>query len=360
MATNRGPYLPNLEPYYQVLGSGWHGLPPKMGGTESPALPFEIADFIRNIDKQDALNRYKWFNLPDGLTGEMIERVLYYRGQGALVFDSIEEKFYFLPYCLDGNIDVYGRFTGIRVLPFNGHEDDETEHIISQTRYIPRYDLSLDIPTIEEMDASAFLLHDYAIGISQINPPRCALQEPIIQLMSKCLPFMNTALMNGTGILGVRTQPGEEQSVYDASRAIENSALTGQKYVPLTGAMDFQELTGGDVAKAEEFLLAMQALDNFRLSGYGIDNGGLFQKKSHMLEAEQETNTGNVGLVMDDGLFQRQHWCDIVNSYTGLGIWCEVSETVIGIDKNMDGEISDEEDGQAPMDAPVDTEGGNE
>ena len=79
-----------------------------------------------------------------------------------------------------------------------------------------------------------------------------------------------------------------------------------------------------------------------------------------MLEAEQETNTGNVGLVMDDGLFQRQHWCDIVNSYTGLGIWCEVSETVIGIDKNMDGEISDEEDGQAPMDAPVDTEGGNE
>ena len=257
MATNRGPYLPNLEPYYQVLGSGWHGLPPKMGGTESPALPFEIADFIRNIDKQDALNRYKWFNLPDGLTGEMIERVLYYRGQGALVFNDIDEKFYFLPYCLDGNIDVYGRFTGIRVLPFNGHEDDETEHIISQTRYIPRYDFPEGIPTIEEMDASAFLLHDYAIGISQINPPRCALQEPIIQLMSKCLPFMNTALMNGTGILGVRTQPGEEQSVYDASRAIENSALTGQKYVPLTGAMDFQELTGGDVAKAEEFLLAM-------------------------------------------------------------------------------------------------------
>jgi hypothetical protein len=76
-----------------------------------------------------------------------------------------------------------------------------------------------------------------------------------------------------------------------------------------------------------------------------------------VLEAEQESNQGNTGLIMDDGLFQRQQFCNIVNSYTQLGIWCEVSETVIGVDKNGDGEISKEDDGQAPMDAPV---GGNE
>jgi hypothetical protein len=88
----------------------------------------------------------------------------------------------------------------------------------------------------------------------------------------------------------------------------------------------------------------MQSLDNFRLSLYGLDNGGLFQKKSHMLEAEQEMNTGTVGLVMQDGLTIRQKFCDIVNSLFGLGVWCEISENVIGIDKNMDGQISDEQD----------------
>jgi hypothetical protein len=31
-------------------------------------------------------------------------------------------------------------------------------------------------------------------------------------------------------------------------------------------------------------------------------------------------------------------------------LWCEVSESASGLDKNMDGEVSDEQDGQAPLD----------
>jgi hypothetical protein len=80
------------------------------------------------------------------------------------------------------------------------------------------------------------------------------------------------------------------------------------------------------------------------LSLYGLSNGGLFQKKSHMLESEQQMNEGNVGLVYQDGLTIRQKFCDIVNSIWGLGIWCEASEVVVGIDQNMDGEISDNQD----------------
>jgi hypothetical protein len=43
-------------------------------------------------------------------------------------------------------------------------------------------------------------------------------------------------------------------------------------------------------------------------------------------------------------------------------MWCEASENVVGLDKNMDGEVSDEQDGQLPMDHPEaqTTEGGNE
>jgi hypothetical protein len=220
-------------------------------------LQSNIINYLRVIDQQDALNRYKWFGLPPGITGEMIERILYFKGQGALIYSEADEKWYFLPYALNGNIDIYGRYLGVNVFPFYGNEGTDKQHIISDKTYIPRYDVRLEALTKEDVVNSAFLLHDYSLGISQQTAPRAQLQLPIIHMMSKCLPFMNTALMNSTGVMGVRCQQGDEQSIYDASQAIENSALTGQKYVPISGSLDFQELSGSNVGTAEEFLLAM-------------------------------------------------------------------------------------------------------
>ena len=92
--------------------------------------------------------------------------------------------------------------------------------------------------------------------------------------------------------------------------------------------------------KAQEFMMAMQSLDNFRLSLYGLDSGGLFQKGSHMLQAEQDMNTGNSGIIMDDGIKIRQRFCDIVNYVWGLGISCEIAEPVMGMDTNGDGKVT--------------------
>lgn len=63
---------------------------------------------------------------------------------------------------------------------------------------------------------------------------------------------------------------------------------------------------------------------------------------------------GSVSFALQDGLAQRQRFCDIVNSIWGIGIACEVSETASGMDKNMDGEISQEQDqsGTAPGEQP--------
>ena len=56
-----------------------------------------------------------------------------------------------------------------------------------------------------------------------------------------------------------------------------------------------------------------------------------------MLETEQAKAGGATGLVYQDGLRIRQNFCNIVNSIWGLGIWCDVSESVIGGDINRDG-----------------------
>ena len=76
--------------------------------------------------------------------------------------------------------------------------------------------------------------------------------------MSDCIPFMRTNLLNSTGVDGVRVNSQDEQSnVIAASMAIDKAALNGEKYVPIIGLAEFQELTPGQVAKSEEYMLAM-------------------------------------------------------------------------------------------------------
>ena len=66
------------------------GLPIKMGGSPC-ALKEDVRKILRIIDEQDAINRFKWYNLPDGLDGQLLERILYYRGQGAFFYMEAED-----------------------------------------------------------------------------------------------------------------------------------------------------------------------------------------------------------------------------------------------------------------------------
>ena len=73
-------------------------------------------------------------------------------------------------------------------------------------------------------------------------------------------------------------------------------------------------------------------------------------------------NQGNVGLIYNDGLLLRQYAAICANSLWGTNIWCEADETIAGLDKNMDGEISEEYNGQESLDSPNNQPeaGGNE
>lgn len=357
--------LPDLSTFIQAGINPKTGLPIRMGDC-GEELKANIKKLLRIMDEQDAINRFVWYNLPIGLNSQLIERILYYKGQGAMFFESATERFYFLPYALDGSIDVYGRFMGVRPLPFHGSlnvQEDDKKKVDSKYQWLnikklkPQYDILLDEErTADVFENSCVLLSDYSKQISQTNISRQILQDPLLDVMADCIPFMRTALLNSTGVQGMRVDGQEAASnVYEASKSVNHAALVGEKYVPIVGPVEFQDLTDGNVGKSEEFLLAMQSLDNFRLSLYGLENGGLFQKKSHMLEAEQSMNNGNTGIILQDSLALRQRFCDIVNSIWGLNIWVEASETIMNIDRNMDGQIGGDEEN-----IPLEDEGGDD
>lgn len=343
------------------------GLPVRMGSPGGSPLKEAIKKQLRIIDEEDAVNRYTWYNLPANMSSQELERLLYYKGQLAFFMMPTTGEYFFMPYALDGGIDFYGRFNRIHPVPFaEGTSDEEKRKFAEQRNLLSTlklnciYDTLLPEELMERINSDdCVLLHDYTKQLSQTIIPRQQLQEGIIDVMSDCIPFMRTAMLNSTGIQGMRVQSEDEQSnVTAASALINRAALNGEKYVAIIGNMEFQDLTGGDVAKSEEFLLALEALDNFRLSTYGIDNGGLFQKKAHMLQSEQDMAGGSVGLVYQDGLSIRQNFCDIVNSRWGVGIWCEPNEQAANIDMNGDGMMMDEQDqsGSAPGQQPEVTE----
>lgn len=296
-------------------------------------IPECIKAQLKVVDQQDAVSAFQWKGLPPGVDQNMIQRILYQRGEGALFMR--QGKFYFLPYIYDHRpdeqwvVDTYGRLTGIRPVAFLGPAQIQKNTYLSDVHLKPIYDpLTADqIAAIEDpvkfITQAAVPVWDYTPQYSQNILPRNVLNEPIIDMMAECPALMRTALYNSTGVSGMRVESQNEYSkVYRASAAINHAALTGQKYVPIAGAVEFQQLTSGQVAKAEEFLLAMQSLDNYRLSLHGLENGGLYQKKAHMLESEHQDNQGSASTILEDRLWHRRRFCAICNIVFGLNMWC--------------------------------------
>lgn len=343
--------MTDLSLYIQAGMDPNTGLPLKMADpVVNCHLKGDIKKFLRIIDEQDACNRYKWTNLPCNITSEELERLLYYKGQLVFFYHEATDTFYFMPYALDGTIDFYGRYNTVHPVPMTSGQEgvdkkarSAQEMLLSQIKLNIAYDVVLpEDLTYEKLTSTGVILRDYTNQLPQTIIPRQLVNDSLLDVMADTIPFMRTALQSGTGVKGVRVDDADQaKNVLDAGNQITAAALQGQPYVPITAPIEIQELTGGNLSKADEFFLALQSLDNLRLKAYGLENGGLFEKKAHVLQDEQAVNQQAVGRVYQDGLSIRQHFCDIVNSIFGLMVWCEPSESAVDADINQDGVVYD-------------------
>jgi len=345
--------LPDLQTYWQAGIDPRTGLPIKLGSTKR-CLKEDIKKQLRIKDEQTAINRYKWENLPATITSEYLERMLYYKGQLCFFYDKDLEEYYFMPYALDGTIDFYGRFNTIHPIPMTSGTDDKGSK--AQAQYLSEKKLKCiyDESQIKDNDPNKLtvLLKDYSEQLSQTIIPRVTLQDSLLDVMSDCIPFMRTALLLSTGIEGIRVNDADQQDdVSAANRSMELAALGGEPYVPIIGNVEFQELNNGSVGKSEEFMLAMQSLENFRLSTYGIDSSGVYEKKAHTLESEQDMNKSPAELISNDGLALRQRFCDLAKAIWGL----DITVTAVKVENDDAAGVEDEE-----QEAPKESDGGTD
>lgn len=336
-------------------------------------LKYNARRIFRIIDEQRATNRYRWFNLPEGITSQELERLLYLKY--SLVFFYFKElkKFYFMPYALDGTIDFLGRFNTVHPVPMTSgaEKEEQTKEYKQKAALLSTLKLNVvkdvvvrteDI-TEELLTKSGVIVRDYTNQIGQLGEPRYLLNDPLIELEADCLCFMRTNLLLGTGIQGLRVSDADAASEVDEfASQLYNNALNGNPYSAITAKVELQEIQPNSTMKASEFSLAIQTIDNMLLSTYGLENSGVYEKKAHILESENAVNYSNNALVNQDGLSWRQHFAMVANSIWGLRIWVEESEIVSGIDINGDGVPYDEASNGAGSgyDQPQQEEGGEE
>lgn len=309
--------------------------------TDPEDLRKEYRGCLEELDKQDFINKGTWYNLPSGLTGELIERILYYRGQGAFFYMKTNDKFYFLPYSLAGDIDVYGRYKAITPVVFGGIDKDDKAWIPG-LEFKVENDL-FEIP-LNKVDEYAVLLSDRSKGLSQTTVSRKVLNQGILEAMSEALPLARTSLIANSGVSGMRVNNEDDAAnVKAASSAVYQAAMKGSPWIPIVGNIDFQDLTGGQGMNTQEYLEYFQALDNFRMKTHGFETGGVFEKKSQMLQDEANLNASKGSRVLDDTIKQRQDFCFNVNAIFGLNIWYEPNESTVQCDSNMDGQVSNDQ-----------------
>ena len=309
---------------------------------------------LRIMDEQDAVNRYQWFNVPAEISSQEIERMIYYYGQLCFFYYEALDKFYFMRYALDGSLDFYGRYNRVHPVPFcaseeakKGEDYKAKERILSELKLDVVYDVvDEDELDLEQIKKSTVLLHDYSKQRSEFIIPRQALNEAVLNNMADILSYLDTALLIGSGVEGYRVEnSAAKDEVKQLAGSMYKSAINRTPYVAVTGQINFQELSSGSKKYAvSDFLMAFQGIDNFRLSTYGISNGGIYEKQAHVLEKEVEINNSNMYSAEQDGTKIRQRFCNIVNSIFGTSMWCEPSEAVLGYDLNGDGVDYDKEE----------------
>lgn len=322
------PTLPDIKTLLQAGINPKTGLPTNLN--DSGKLHGDLKRLLRIVDEQQAINRFEWEETGANLTSIELERLIYFKY--TLVFFYLNDQFYYMPYALDGTIDFYGRFNSIHPVPYAfGLEDKgeaERKENVSyklQSEELSRLRLTVvknikeaeEFKNLDEEELKKYcvIIRDYSPQISQSGIARWILNERVLDLEAECICLLKTALIVGSGVSGVRVNDADQQQqVNIASKTMEQNAINGNPWLAIVGSIEFQELTGSKLTPTSEFFMAFQSIDNLRLSTYGIENNGVYEKQAHILESENQLNSSNKTMPQNDSYANRNNFVEIANT----------------------------------------------
>lgn len=325
----------------------------------------KLYDIMRQQNMIETLERYMWTDLPFGLTQDLIERVLFFRGKGVFYFNDKIEKFQFLPFALNGMIDEYGRFLRCNTLPFTGVDTDEKKSKKKLPLIYENLDIVYDLPynkeqfdIIKKGKTVGIILNDNSLAVSQQPVIRSNYVKPILHLLSTLIQIINTAMYGAADHSLLRI---ENESEYDSVKqqidAINLDIIRGNRFTPIVGNFPIEPIKTSNTYDLEGLFGTFNSLTNFLKSITGVANAGVFDKKAHLLQEEQKLNGSNSDDIYYNGLRLRQEFCLMIQAYYNYPVWCESKRGMSTVqEQNMiTGETTDPDNTQYN-----DLKGGNE
>lgn len=315
---------------------------------------------MREHNKIEVLERYMWTDIPPGLTQDLIERVLFYRGKGIFYFNENVEKFQFLPFALNETIDEYGRYTRCNTLPFTGQDIDSSKNQNgkNKTKSYVYQDLEIvyDLPYNKELfeyvkkhKTVGIILNDSSLGISQQPIIRSNYVVPVLHLLAELIQIIHTAMFGSADHSLIKIENESEfESINQQIEAINFDILKGKRFTPVQSSFPIEPIKTSNSSDLEGLFNTFNSLTNFLKSINGIANPGVFDKKAHLLQDEQKLNGSNADDIYYNGLRQRQEFCLMVQAYYNYPIWCQSKRGMSEVQsENMaTGETSDPDNTQ--------------
>lgn len=339
------PKLPNYDIVRQVGINPKTGLPVKFNTSEKKIRSGVLAQ-LRIKDEQEFVNRFIVHTPGLNMSSQEFFRMLYYYPNLCLL--HIEDKPYLMPYALDGSLDFYNRYNSIHPVPFNSSgEDDIKAKALESIKRKPYYEIVLPEDITEEMQNEAcVLIRDYTPQRSEKIIARCDLDETMNGLMADMFAYMRTSLMTGSGVKGIKvTDPDARDAVISMANAIDDCALNSQPYVPIMQSPSIEEFGGEGAMKAQDYMLAIQGIDNYRKQCLGIENNPMFDKKAYVNEAQAMMGISTSHTLIDS-LCQLQNAFDIWNSIYGYEWYVEMNPLFQAQGDGIMDESEGEEGGQ--------------
>lgn len=292
-----------------------------------------LYNIMREQNMIETFERYMWTDIPFGLTQDIIERILFFRGKGIFYFNDKIEKFQFLPFALNGVIDEYGRYTRCNTLPFTGTDEEPKDKKVKKPRILVYEDLEIvyDLPYNSEMMENArkmktvgIILNDNSLSVSQQPIIRSNYVKPVLHMMATLMQIINTAMYGSAdhNLLQIENE-SELASIQNQINAINADILRGNRFTPIIGNLPITPLKTSNTANLEGLFGTFNSLTNFLKSITGVANAGVFDKKAHLLQEEQKLNGSNSDDIYYNGLRLRQEFCLMVQAYYNYPIWCE-------------------------------------
>lgn len=294
-----------------------------------------LLTIMREHNKVETLERYMWTNIPFGLTQDLIERILFLRGKAIFYFNDKVDKFQFLPFALNGNIDEYGRYIKCNTFPFTGVDTstDKKGKQSKKTQNAIYQDLNIvyDLPYSEDMlndikkqETVGIILNDSSLMVSQQPVIRYNYVKPVLHILASLMQIINTAMYGSADHNTIQVENESElDSINSQINAINSDILRGRRFTAITSKLPITPLKTSSSSDLVGLFNTFNSLNNFLKSITGVSNAGVFDKSAHLLQSEQKLNGSNADDIYYNGLRQRQEFCMLVQAYYNYPIWCE-------------------------------------